>query len=177
MLTRIAPVALARSSHAGPRLTDAGMEGDPDGTFYPCKGVPGAPEASPVQTAGSSIIKYANEKAKAGEPWAVRELLDSVLGKAQTNVDVTAGAGDLPINLDDPALRTVHLGLIYERQIELAVHLLEEGMLCFRPGWRGLFIPQPICLGRNRIHLAGYGVTDSGRSWFSSLRNKPLCCC
>ena len=107
----------------------------------------------------------------------MRELLDRVLGKAQTNVDVTAGAGDLPINLDDPALRTVHLGLIYERQIELAVHLLEEGMLCFRSGWRGLFIPQPICLGRNRIHLAGYGVNDSGRSWFSSLRNKPLCCC
>lgn len=28
---------------------------------------------------------------------SVRELLDRVLGKSQTHVDVTAGAGDLPI--------------------------------------------------------------------------------
>lgn len=37
------------------------------------------------------------EKARAGEPRAVRELLGRVLGKAQAHMDVTAGAADLPI--------------------------------------------------------------------------------
>ena len=44
-----------------------------------------------------AVARMLVEKAKAREPWAVRELLDRVLGKAQANEDVTAGAGDLPI--------------------------------------------------------------------------------